>query len=142
MDGTANEKNKVVADSAGPIMDQLPSKRELQNSETKGSAPQMRINHVTDLSRLNTITVAPIPPEKPAKAFRKPLEDSSNDSDKMVEDKIPLNRKLGTTVKEGEVYGLPPAYELPIDAATDPTLPSDVRIIYYTFFLFSGFSLL
>lgn len=131
---TANGKDDVVADSAGSSMDKLSSKRKLQNSETKRHVPQMRITHVTDLSRLNTIAEAPSP-EKSANAFGKPLENSSNnDLDKVVRDKIASNRKLGTTVKEGKGTSLPPASEPTTDVANDPTLPSDVSIIYYRSF--------
>lgn len=128
-DDTSYEKKKEIATSARDtrhIMDQFSPKRELQNSGMKESVPQMRINHVTDLSRMNTMNAPPIPPERPAKAFGKPLEDSSKKIDKPVQDKIPLDSKLGATVKEAEIYQSHPAAEPHMDdGGTDPALPSD-----------------
>lgn len=115
-------------------MDQFSPKRGLPNSGMKESVPQMRINHVTDLSRLNTVNTPPVPPQRPEKAFGKPLEDSSKKIDKLVQDKIPLDSKLGTTVQEDEIYQSQPATEPHIDAGgTDPALPSDVRICWHTY---------
>lgn len=128
-DDTLYKKKKEIGTSARATrhtMDQFSPKRGLPNSGMRESVPQMRINHVTDLSRMNTMNAPPIPPESSAKAFGKPLEDPSKIIDKPVQDKIPLDSKMGTTVKEADNYQSHPATEPHIDGGgTDPALPSD-----------------
>lgn len=128
-DDSLYKKKKEIGTSARATrhtMDQFSPKRGLPNSGMRESVPQMRINHVTDLSRMNTMNAPPIPPESSAKAFGKPLEDPSKIIDKPVQDKIPLDSKMGTTVKEADNYQSHPATEPHIDGGgTDPALPSD-----------------
>lgn len=139
VDDTSYEKKKEIGTSARATrhtMDQFSPKRGLPNSGMKESVPQMRINHVTDLSRMNTMNAPPIPPERPAKAFGKTLEDSSKTFDKQVQDKIPLDSKMGTTPKEANIYQSRPSTDPNVDGGgTDPALPSDVRTFYHTYIL-------
>lgn len=136
LDDTLYKKKKEIGTSARATrhtMDQFSPKRGLPNSGMRESVPQMRINYVTDLSRMNTMNAPPIPPESSAKAFGKPLEDPSKIIDKPVQDKIPLDSKMGTTVKEADNYQSHPATEPHIDGGgTDPALPSDVRTFNHT----------
>ena len=127
LDDTSYDKKKEIGTSAKATRHTMDQKRGLPNSGMKEAVPQMRINHVTDLSRMNTINVPPIPPERQAKAVGKPLEDSGKRIDRLVQDKIHLDSKLGTTVKEAEIYQSHPATEPHVDGGADPALPSDVR---------------
>ncbi|KAL1829218.1 hypothetical protein ACET3Z_007630 [Daucus carota] len=124
-DDTSYDKKKEIGTSAKATRHTMDQKRGLPNSGMKEAVPQMRINHVTDLSRMNTINVPPIPPERQAKAVGKPLEDSGKRIDRLVQDKIHLDSKLGTTVKEAEIYQSHPATEPHVDGGADPALPSD-----------------
>lgn len=125
LDYTACEKNKEVGKTVRPVLDPVSYRRDLLNAESKESAPQVKRNSVTDGSRLNSKSLALSPSKKPAKEFGKPFEDSGSDSDKMVRKNDSSTQKLGKTIKGGEVDGLHASSGSHIDAASDPTLPSE-----------------
>ncbi|KAA8541797.1 hypothetical protein F0562_022949 [Nyssa sinensis] len=125
LNDTAQEKCKDVHDIGGHAIDSLPSRRENLSAESKESALQIKRNVVADGSRLNPKLVVHSSPKKPAKEFVKPFEDSGSDSDNGVQKNISPTGNLGKTTKGSEVDGLQASSKLLIDAATDPTLPTE-----------------
>lgn len=108
----------------------LTSRREHLGAESKESM-QMKQNFVSDWSRSPTTGISRSPMHKNVKECSKPSEDSGSDKDSRVQISSSSIKFLekGTEGSEGGGDGLPEASELLLDAASDPTLPTEVVII-------------
>ncbi|CAI9773610.1 unnamed protein product [Fraxinus pennsylvanica] len=117
---TIHERSRECRDKEGTTTDLLSNQRE-KFSHGKESALRMKGEHVADASKLNKGSLVISPGEMPCKGCGMALEVSS-DSDNPEQENIHLARNLGKTLKT-DVNGLR-ASEF-INAATDPTLPSE-----------------
>lgn len=104
----------------------LTSRREHLGAESKESM-QMKQNFVSDWSRSPTTGISRSPMHKNVKECSKPSEDSGSDKDSRVQISSSSIKFLekGTEGSEGGGDGLPEASELLLDAASDPTLPTE-----------------
>ncbi|KAA8540412.1 hypothetical protein F0562_024669 [Nyssa sinensis] len=125
LDDTAREKSKEVHNIIGHVMDPFCSRRENASAGSEESALQMKHNVVADGSRLNTKLLVHSSPKKPAKEVGKPFHDAGSVFDNRVQKNISPKGNLGSTLKGSEVDGLQASSEQLIDAATDPTLPTE-----------------
>ncbi|KAL2539236.1 Phox-associated domain [Abeliophyllum distichum] len=121
LDDTIPEKSRDYRDGIRHTTDLLYSQKENFN-HGKESALWMKGEHVTDACKLNKRSLVLSPRRKPTKGCGKALEDSTSDSDNPEQEGIHLARNLGKTLKT-EANGSR-ASEF-INAATDPTLPSE-----------------
>ncbi|KAL2462680.1 Phox-associated domain [Forsythia ovata] len=121
LDDTIPEKSRDYRDRIRPTTDLLFNQKE-NFSHGKESALRMKGEHVTDASKLNKRSLVLSPRRKPTKGCGKALEDSSSDSDNPEQESIHLARNLGKTLKTDANGSRASEF---INAATDPTLPSE-----------------
>ncbi|KAL3511790.1 hypothetical protein ACH5RR_024507 [Cinchona calisaya] len=121
---TAHERSKEYQSNVGFVKDPASSKREHVNVEKKEQALRMKHSSMPEGSQMNTKSVALSSPKKPVILVRKSLEDSSSDSDSTMPRGLISNKNLDKTSNTGK-EGLHSSSKLPIDAASDPTLPSE-----------------
>ncbi|CAK9174605.1 unnamed protein product [Ilex paraguariensis] len=124
-DDTGHEKSEDAGNIIRPAIDLLSSRRGQMNAEGKKSASQMKHDCVADVSRLNKNGATLSPPKRIAKEYRRPFEDSSSDSDNVVQKNIFPTKNSGKTTKGGDSDDLHGSPELLMDAAADPALPSE-----------------
>lgn len=142
LEDTPRAKDKEAGFVGGPVTDPLSSRsrRELLNSESKESVCPMKSNYMADGPILTPKSVVLPPPKKPTKDSGKSLEDSGSDSDNAAQNNISPTRKLGQTVKGIQGDGLHVPSGSHVDAASDPTLPSEVIIAICCLVLIFKFS--
>ncbi|KAL7222183.1 hypothetical protein ACSBR1_023985 [Camellia fascicularis] len=118
LDDTPHERGKEVQNALGPSVNPFSSRTEHQNAESK----EFPHNFVAGGSRLNTQGAIHSPQKKPAKEFRKPFDDLTSDSDNAEQRNVSLTRNSIKGRKCADVQALSQSL---IDAATDPTLPTE-----------------
>ena len=124
LDDNPSEKSKKATNVMGPLMGPLSSRREQLNTESKVSAFQMKPNFAMD-GLGNAKDVSYSPTKNPTKDRGKSFEDSGSDSDTRVRNNLYV-RSTGKNVKGRENGRMENASELLLDAATHPTLPTEV----------------
>lgn len=117
-----SEKSKRVSNYGGPLTGHVSSKRDHLSVESREPPLQMQSNVLTDGFRLNAKGVSNSPV---GKQYKKSFDKSGNDSEARAQTDA-SHRNLGTTVKGRRNNGLE-ASELVLDAANDPTLPTEVN---------------
>jgi sorting nexin-13 len=120
-----SEKSKKLPNSIGPTTDHLSPRREHLSTGSKESALPMKNNFVADGLRSNGKGMS----HSPVKFLVNNLESQLTihyDSDTRPQNYASSPPNLGTTAKERDGYGLEEASESHLDAATDPTLPTEV----------------
>lgn len=122
-DESVHERDKEHTQNIGPRVDPLSSNRGYIKAGNKDLTVRMKPNHVVDASRLNYKYVPPI--KKPDKENGKAFEDSSSDSDNMVQKNKVSSSKIEKAVKVGDATAHVSS-ELLVNTADDPTLPSEV----------------
>lgn len=118
-----SEKSKMVLNHGGPATDHLSLKREHLRLESREPPLQTKNNALTDGFKLNTKDASYSPV---GKEVRKSSDNSSSDLETRAQPDA-SHRNLGNTVKRRKSNGLEEASELSLDAATDPTLPTEVN---------------
>lgn len=121
LDDTANERTKDVQTVIEPA-DSLSSRRQQRNAESKESTLSMKHNVVGDGSKLNAKGAVQSPQMKPVKEFGNPSVNSSSVNNE-EHAKVSLTRK---STKGGGRDDLQASSHSVNDAATDPTLPTEV----------------
>nr|GLL23496.1 uncharacterized protein LOC109188019 isoform X1 [Ipomoea trifida] len=121
-DESVHERDKEHTQNIGPRVDPLSSNRGYIKAGNKDLTVRMKPNHVVDASRLNYKYVPPI--KKPDKENGKAFEDSSSDSDNMVQKNKVSSSKIEKAVKVGDATAHVSS-ELLVNTADDPTLPSE-----------------
>lgn len=117
LDDKPSEKSKGVSNYGGPVVTDLSSlKRE--------PALQMKNNDVSDGFRLDAKGISYSPVKTSGKELAKPFENSGNDSETRAQKDAYSLRNSGRAVK-GRAQSPEVASELLLDAATDPTLPTE-----------------
>lgn len=119
LDDKPSEKSKGVSNYGGPAVTDLSSlKRE--------PALQMKNNDVSDGFRLDAKGISYSPVKTPSKELAKPFENSGNDLETRAQKDAYSLRNSGRAVK-GRAQSPEVASELLLDAAMDPTLPTEVN---------------
>ncbi|GFZ04158.1 phox (PX) domain-containing protein [Actinidia rufa] len=119
--GTPNERSKKeVQTGLGPA-DPLAYRREQRNAESTESVLPMKHNSVADASKLNPKGAVHSPQIKPSKEFGKPFEDSGGFNNE-EQSNLSLTRK---SRKGSEADDLQASSQSLVDAATDPTIPTE-----------------
>ncbi|GAA0144451.1 hypothetical protein LIER_04894 [Lithospermum erythrorhizon] len=103
-------------DNVEPNTDQLSSKFRQAKLESEKSAPYVKHEYIANRSRFNT--------GRAVSPSKKPVKDSSSESDDMVQKPESINRVLRKGEKEGD-GGLKVLSQPHNDDSSDPTLPSE-----------------
>lgn len=125
LDESVHERNKEQMQNIGSRVDPLSSNRGHVKAGNKDLTMRMKPNRVVDASRLNYKYVAPSPIKNPDKENGKAFEDSSSDSDNMVQKNKVSSSKIEKEVKVGDATALVSS-ELLVNTAADTTFPSEV----------------
>ncbi|CAI9114127.1 OLC1v1014780C1 [Oldenlandia corymbosa var. corymbosa] len=120
-DDTKHETNKEYRTNVGSAKYPVYSGKANPNVEFKEPALQKKHNSVLEGSKISR-NAAVSAQNKPVEVGRKPLEDSSSDSDGAMQKILTSTKNLGKTsdMREAGSHS-----SLPTDAASDPTLPSE-----------------
>lgn len=120
-----SEKSRRVSNYGGLVTGHASSKRDHPSVESREPPLQMQNNVSTDGFRLNAKGVSSSPV---GKEYKKSFDKSGSDSEARAQTGASSCRNLGTTtVKERKYNGLGEASEFVLDAANDPTLPTEVN---------------
>ncbi|KAH7547284.1 hypothetical protein FEM48_Zijuj01G0293400 [Ziziphus jujuba var. spinosa] len=118
-----SEKSRRVSNYGGLVTGHASSKRDHPSVESREPPLQMQNNVSTDGFRLNAKGVSSSPV---GKEYKKSFDKSGSDSEARAQTGASSCRNLGTTtVKERKYNGLGDASEFVLDAANDPTLPTE-----------------
>ena len=120
--GTPNERSKKEVQTGLRPADPLAYRREQRNAESTESVLPMKHNSVADASKLNPKGAVHSPHIKPSKEFGKPFEDSGGFNNE-EQSNLSLTRK---SRKGSEADDLQASSQSLVDAATDPTIPTEV----------------
>lgn len=125
LNGKPAEKNKGISNFGGPVnvTDLSTLKREHLRNESREPALQMKNNAASDGFRLNVKGLSFPPSKIPGKEF----DNSGSDSETRAPKDPSSLRNLGRAVKGKESHSSEAASELPLDAAADLTLPTEVN---------------
>lgn len=117
-----SEKSKMVSNHGVPVSDHFSLKRE--HLKSREPPLQTKNNALTDGSKPNTkgVSYSPV-----GKEVRKSFDNSASDLETRAQTDASSHRNLGNAVKGRKNNGLGEASELTLDAATDPTLPTEVN---------------
>ncbi|PSS07436.1 Sorting nexin-13 like [Actinidia chinensis var. chinensis] len=119
--GTPNERSKKEVQTGLRPADPLAYRREQRNAESTESVLPMKHNSVADASKLNPKGAVHSPHIKPSKEFGKPFEDSGGFNNE-EQSNLSLTRK---SRKGSEADDLQASSQSLVDAATDPTIPTE-----------------
>lgn len=125
LDDTTHEKSKEYQSNVGVVKDPASSRKEHLYAEKKEPAFRIKHDAMPERLQMNTKSLALSSPKKPVNVVRKSVEDSSSDSDSTMPRSLISSKNLDKTSNTGK-EGLHASCQLPIDAASDPTLPSEV----------------
>lgn len=126
-----SEKIAKVSNSVGSLIGSSSSGRDQLGSESKESAWQVKDNVIADGQKVNVKEMSHSPVKSTSKERGKSSEDSGNGPDIMVQNNSSSLKNLGKPVKRREKDSLDEASELLLDAASDPTLPTEVIMYFY-----------
>lgn len=119
-----DKPSEKVSNTAWPVVSPS-SRREHFGSESKESTQQVKDNFIADGKKSNAKEMSHSPLKANNKELGKSLDDPGSGSDNKVLNNSSYFRNLGKIVKGKENDGSVEKSEL-LDAATDPTLPSEV----------------
>ncbi|KAF2323362.1 hypothetical protein GH714_034840 [Hevea brasiliensis] len=122
LDGKPSEKNKVVSNFVGPVINSISAKREQLGTDNKDSSLQTKHNVVTDGVKMSPKYTSHSPGKKLGKEHGKSLKDSGSDSDTQKNVSV---SNFGKIVKGRQTDGLGQTSELIHDTASDLTLPTE-----------------
>ncbi|KAL5575140.1 hypothetical protein UlMin_016839 [Ulmus minor] len=124
LDDKPSEKSNGLPNFGGPLTDHVSLKKEQLRTENGEPVLQMKENAEADGFRLNAKGVSNSPVKKSGKEVIKSFDNSAHDSETRAKKDTTTLKTLGKAVKVGESDCLE-ASESPLDAATDPTLPTE-----------------
>ncbi|XP_041015005.1 uncharacterized protein LOC121257812 isoform X3 [Juglans microcarpa x Juglans regia] len=125
LDDKPSEKSKKLPNFLGPVTNNLSSRREHLGSESKEPAFCAKSNVMADRLRSNGKGVSHFPVKHLGKEFRNSFNNSGGDSDTSPQNDAASPTYLGNPVKGRDDIALEEASESLLDAATDPTLPTE-----------------
>ncbi|XP_018837496.2 uncharacterized protein LOC109003695 isoform X3 [Juglans regia] len=120
-----SEKSKKLPNFLGPVTNNLSSRREHLGSESKEPAFRVKSNVMADRLRSNGKGASHFPVKHLGKEFRNSFNNSGGDSDTSPQNDAASPTYLGNPVKGRDDNALEEASESLLDAATDPTLPTE-----------------
>ncbi|CAH9052780.1 unnamed protein product [Cuscuta europaea] len=124
LDESVHESNKEQMQNISPAIDPTSSNSRHFKAETKDIKSRMKSNHGVDASRLNNRSVAALSTKDLNKESKKDFEDSSSDSDNIVQKNKISSSKTEKEIKVGDTTAHTSSESL-VNASSDPTLPSE-----------------
>jgi sorting nexin-13 len=130
LENKPSEKAKKLPNFLAPVTNNLSSRREHLSTESKESAFKIKNNVVADVLRSNEKGMSCSPVKKLGKEFGMSFDNSGCDSDSRTQNHAASLTNSGNTAKGRDGDGLEEASESLLDATTDPTLPTEVTLIF------------
>lgn len=126
LDDKPSEKCKRASNSSGLVTDNLSLRKEPLGTGTQEPPLQMKNNSVADGFGLKSKDNNTSPLKSPIKEIRKSLLNSGGDSEYRAQSAASLLRNSESAGKDRENHEVDNASNLLLDAATDPTIPTEV----------------